>query len=207
MIEDTDYTLQFPYIILKDTVSVEKNTTLTLTAETDESLKRSGTTATTTLARPRLELVLPAWGNVVIPTVSSFTGGHNVLIFDSEGNLTEYGTVSSTIMEETYSYTSDKLKAGSYTAVIFNQNQYLSVIPALSGLTSCGMTEDADYKKINFTIRDKETTAIDTVTVADIWLDTNIKAHNFIPAEYWKSNFRSVKEALLLAEQSGDMSR
>ena len=36
--------------------------------------------------------------------------------------------------------------------------------------------------------------------VADIWLDTNIKAHNFIPAEYWKSNFRSVKEALLLAE-------
>ena len=32
--------------------------------------------------------------------------------------------------------------------------------------------------------------------VADIWLDTNIKAHNFIPAEYWKSNFKSVKEAL-----------
>ena len=30
--------------------------------------------------------------------------------------------------------------------------------------------------------------------VADIWLDTNIKAHNFIPAEYWKSNFKSVKE-------------
>ena len=163
--EDTDYTLQFPYIILKDTVSVEKNTTLTLTAETDESLKRSGATATTTLARPRLELVLPAWGNVVIPTVSSFTGGHNILIFDSEGNLSEYGTVSSTIMEETYSYTSDKLKAGSYTAVIFNQNQYLSVIPALSGLTSYGMTEDTDYKKIHFTIRDKETTAIDTVTV------------------------------------------
>lgn len=163
--EDTDYTLQFPYIILKDTVSITKNTPLTLTAETDESLKRSGATATTTFAQPRLELVLPAWGNVVIPTVSSFTGGHNILIFDSEGNLSEYGTVSSTIIEETYSYTSDKLKAGSYTAVIFNQNQYLSVIPALSGLTSCGMTEDTDYKKIHFTIRDKETTAIDTVTV------------------------------------------
>ena len=36
--------------------------------------------------------------------------------------------------------------------------------------------------------------------VADIWLDTNIKAHNFIPAEYWKGNFKSVKEALSLAE-------
>ena len=36
--------------------------------------------------------------------------------------------------------------------------------------------------------------------VADIWLDTNIKAHNFISAEYWKSNFKSVKEALSQAE-------
>ena len=25
--------------------------------------------------------------------------------------------------------------------------------------------------------------------VADIWLDTNIKAHYFIPAQYWKRNF------------------
>ena len=40
----------------------------------------------------------------------------------------------------------------------------------------------------------------DITKVADIWLDTNIKAHNFIPDEYWKSNFKSVKEALLLAE-------
>lgn len=36
--------------------------------------------------------------------------------------------------------------------------------------------------------------------VADIWLDTNIKAHHFIPAQYWKSNFKSVKEALSYAE-------
>ncbi len=68
-------------------------------------------------------------------------------------------------MEEPYSYTSGKLKAGSYTAVIFNQNQYLSVIPTLSGLASCGMTEDTDYKKIRFTVRDKETTVMDSVTV------------------------------------------
>ena len=36
--------------------------------------------------------------------------------------------------------------------------------------------------------------------VADIWLATNIKAHNFISAQYWKSNFKSVKEALSQAE-------
>ena len=35
--------------------------------------------------------------------------------------------------------------------------------------------------------------------VANIWLDTNIKAHYFIPAEYWKSNFKLVKELLLQA--------
>ena len=35
--------------------------------------------------------------------------------------------------------------------------------------------------------------------VADIWLDTNIKAHNFISAQYWKSNFELVKELLLQA--------
>ena len=36
--------------------------------------------------------------------------------------------------------------------------------------------------------------------VADIWLDTNIKAHSFITAKYWKGNFKLVKELLLQAE-------
>ena len=35
--------------------------------------------------------------------------------------------------------------------------------------------------------------------VADIWLDTNIKAHYFIPAQYWESNLALVKELLLQA--------
>ena len=35
--------------------------------------------------------------------------------------------------------------------------------------------------------------------VADIWLDTNIKAHYFTPAQYWKRNFGLVKELLLQA--------
>lgn len=36
--------------------------------------------------------------------------------------------------------------------------------------------------------------------VAEIWLDSNLKAHHFIPAQYWKSNFGLVKEMLLQAE-------
>ena len=36
--------------------------------------------------------------------------------------------------------------------------------------------------------------------VAEIWLDSNLKAHHFIPAQYWKSNFGLVKEMLSQAE-------
>lgn len=39
----------------------------------------------------------------------------------------------------------------------------------------------------------------DISKVADIWLNTNIKAHSFIPEQYWKSNFELVKELLLQA--------
>ena len=40
----------------------------------------------------------------------------------------------------------------------------------------------------------------DITKVIDIWLDTNIKAHNFISAQYWESNYEMVKEMLLQAE-------
>ena len=35
---------------------------------------------------------------------------------------------------------------------------------------------------------------------AEIWLDTNIKAHHFISAQYWKDHFEMVKELFLQAE-------
>ena len=47
-------------------------------------------------------------------------------------------------------------------------------------------------------IRELQKTDIDKV--ATIWLDTNLKAHYFIPAGYWKGNFELVKEMLLQAE-------
>ena len=45
----------------------------------------------------------------------------------------------------------------------------------------------------------RELQKTDINKVADIWLDTNIKAHYFIPAQYWKGNFEFVKEKLLQA--------
>ena len=45
----------------------------------------------------------------------------------------------------------------------------------------------------------RELQKADINKVANIWLDTNITAHYFIPAQYWKSNFELVKELLLQA--------
>lgn len=42
--------------------------------------------------------------------------------------------------------------------------------------------------------------AADVDEVAEIWLDTNISAHDFIPAQYWKDNFEAVREMFLQAE-------
>ena len=41
---------------------------------------------------------------------------------------------------------------------------------------------------------------IDIDSVADIWLKTNLKAHYFIPEQYWTSNYESVKEMMSQAE-------
>ena len=46
----------------------------------------------------------------------------------------------------------------------------------------------------------RELQKADITKVADIWMDTNIKAHNFISAQYWESNYELVKEMLLQAE-------
>ena len=40
----------------------------------------------------------------------------------------------------------------------------------------------------------------DLSAVMQIWLDTNIKAHEFIPKEYWENNYEIVKEILPDAE-------
>ena len=40
----------------------------------------------------------------------------------------------------------------------------------------------------------------DIERVVDIWLDTNLKAHYFIPGQYWKDNINLVKEMLPQAE-------
>ena len=40
----------------------------------------------------------------------------------------------------------------------------------------------------------------DIESISKIWLDTNIKAHNFINENYWKDNLESVKDLFLKSE-------
>lgn len=47
-------------------------------------------------------------------------------------------------------------------------------------------------------IRKLQKTDVDLV--AKIWLDTNVKVHNFIDEEYWRSNFVVVKDLFPKAE-------
>ena len=41
---------------------------------------------------------------------------------------------------------------------------------------------------------------VDINKVADIWLKTNLEAHEFIPGQYWTSNYEAVKKMLPQAE-------
>ena len=45
----------------------------------------------------------------------------------------------------------------------------------------------------------RELQKADINKVTDIWLDTNVTAHYFIPKQYWQNNFELVKELLLQA--------
>ena len=40
----------------------------------------------------------------------------------------------------------------------------------------------------------------DVDEAAKIWLDANLEAHDFIPPQYWKDNFKAVKEMLAQGE-------
>lgn len=46
----------------------------------------------------------------------------------------------------------------------------------------------------------RKSTNNDIEKIMEIWLDTNISVHNYIPQEYWTSNVEYVKKAIQEAE-------
>ena len=46
----------------------------------------------------------------------------------------------------------------------------------------------------------RELQNVDINKVVDLWLKTNLEAHDFIPGQYWTSNYEAVKKMLPQAE-------
>lgn len=46
----------------------------------------------------------------------------------------------------------------------------------------------------------RKSNSSDINVIMDIWLETNILAHNFVPNYYWKNNYEGVKQAIQNAE-------
>ena len=62
------------------------------------------------------------------------------------------------------------------------------------------MNQNPKTKLYEGCIMIRELKETDIGQIADIWLDTNIKAHDFIPTQYWRGNFDAVKEMFKQAE-------
>lgn len=87
-------------------------------------------------------------------------------------------------------------KFGSYFVCMFLALGYLMMIAGFHNESDADRRVAANVG-LNM-IRRLQKADIDSV--ADIWLNTNLKAHCFIPAQYWKDNFEMVKEMLSQAE-------
>lgn len=156
---DTDYTVQYPYIIINNPDTV---TSLTLIVTPDDSMRLGGGMVTSPMSEGRLSLALEPWGKLYVTTTGSFAGDNNVLIFDADTNaLVESGTTSAGV------YISDSLPEGDYRIVAFNRNPVFSSAASPSALTALGLTA-GDYTTSVFTVDNGETkTASLTVPVLD----------------------------------------
>lgn len=152
----TDYTMQYPYVILAE--SIEADTELTLTITPQASVKMTGGTATGSRRSGSFTTIdLAAWGNGTITLGGSFTGGNNILIFDAGGNLVESGVAAG-------SYQTGRFAAGTYTVVAFNQNSLFTAVSSVSELTNMGLSDGTDYISGSITIADGSTASL-TLTV------------------------------------------
>ena len=160
--EDTDYTLQFPYIALTDNVTAQE---ITLCVNAD-SISCTGSEATAKRENGVFEIKLTPWGKLNITARSDFAGDNNILVFNSNGSLVSKGCVSNGGLLVT-----DSLKAGEYTIIAFNANDSFSSVASISALSVLGMIQGKDYAQTCVTVTDGETEETDiTVPI----LKTNV---------------------------------
>lgn len=146
--EGTDYILQYPNVVLTDTVTEER---LTLTVNAD-GLGFTGGSVTADRETGIFDLPLTAWGRLEVSASGEFAGDNHVLVFDKTGNLTG----KSKIAKDGF-YRTDGLKAGTYTVIAYNANDRFSVVTSMDALESMGLTEGTDYAKVTAKVSDGET--------------------------------------------------
>ncbi len=157
--EGTDYTVEYPYIILDE--SIEQDALITLTVSPSAELMLAGGTATGTKETGAFsEIELLSWGYGLITLVGSSADAYNVLVFDSEGAL-----VDSSLAGD--GYQTAQLPSGTYSVVAFEKNELFSSVASISQLNAMGLTVGEDYAYETMTVADDAETEL-TLNVPEL---------------------------------------
>ena len=143
-----DYTVQYPYIVLNDSVTAQR---LTLSVNADELLY-SANTVTALRESGVFKVTLTPWGKINVATTGEFAGDNNILVFDANENAVAQGVVNKNGILIT-----DSLKAGTYRVVAFNANDSFSAISTVSTLEAMGLKKGTDYAEETVKVTDGKT--------------------------------------------------
>ncbi len=143
-----DYTVQYPYIVLNNSVTAQR---LTLSVNADELLY-SANTVTALRESGVFNVTLTPWGKINVTTTGEFAGDNNILVFDANENAVAQGVVNKNGILIT-----DSLKAGTYRVVAFNANDSFSAISTVSTLEAMGLKKGTDYAEETVKVTDGKT--------------------------------------------------
>ncbi|MEI3576879.1 MAG: leucine-rich repeat domain-containing protein [Acutalibacteraceae bacterium] len=143
-----DYTVQYPYIVLNNSVTAQR---LTLSVNADELLY-SAKTVTALRESGVFKVTLTPWGKINVATTGDFAGDNNILVFDANENAVAQGVVNKNGILIT-----DSLKAGTYKVVAFNANDSFSAISTVSTLEAMGLKKGTDYAEETVKVTDGKT--------------------------------------------------
>ena len=143
-----DYTVQYPYIVLNNSVTAQR---LTLSVNADELLY-SAKTVTALRESGVFKVTLTPWGKINVATTGEFAGDNNILVFDANENAVAQGVVNKNGILIT-----DSLKAGTYRVIAFNANDSFSAISTVSTLEAMGLKKGTDYAEETVEVNDGKT--------------------------------------------------
>ena len=150
----TDYVVEYPYIILKDTANVTIEDTLKLTITPGKSYGFAAASSEIIARNGAFKLTFPLRGTINVKTNSEKTD--TVVIFDENGKLVTSGD----IYDSKLGYSTKRIPAGTYTVVAFNKNDYFETVAEISTLNDLGMVEGEDYAVQAVAVTDGNTSTV-----------------------------------------------